>query len=377
MSEYQYYEFRAIDRPLTQREQDELRQLSSRAEITATSFVNEYNYGDFRGDVNKIMEKYFDAFVYLANWGTRQFILRLPATLFDLKSAQPYLREEGLEVRKKGEFVFVEFRVDEEPVGWEEGDGWLDELLPIRDQLLRGDVRSLYVGWLAAVRFYDEGEDPLEPTLPPGMQKLDQPLKKLAEFLFLDDDLLNAVSRAGTGRAAAGPSPQELRNWIAALPEREKVDVLCRLVEEQQGRLSIELLRRFQKQQTEQGGKENLSEQPSSTSGRTFSQLLKSQEDYAKERMDREAREKAAARKKHLAALAKRETEAWREIDAHLATKMAKKHDLAVALLCDLVDLGQETQRQEEIAKRIRRLREKHRTRIGLMRRFNRVGLPG
>jgi hypothetical protein len=271
--------------------------------------------------------------------------------------------------------VFGEFRVDEEPVGWEEGDGWLDELLPIREQLLRGDVRSLYVGWLASARFYDEDEDPLEPPLPPGMQKLDQPLKKLAEFLFLDDDLLNAASRAGTGRAAAGPSLQKLRDWIAALPEREKVDVLCQLVEEQQGRLSIELLRRFQKQQTEQGGKRNHSEE-TSTSGRTFSQLLKSQEDYAKERTEREGRVKAAARKKHLAALAKRESEVWREIDAHLATKMAKKHDLAVALLRDLVDLGKETQRQEEMAERIRRLREKHRTRTALMRRFDRVGLP-
>ena len=40
MSEYQYYEFRAIDRPLTEEEMDELGALSSRAEITPTSFKN-------------------------------------------------------------------------------------------------------------------------------------------------------------------------------------------------------------------------------------------------------------------------------------------------------------------------------------------------
>ena len=34
MSEYQYYEFRAIDRPLSERELTELRALSSRAQIT-------------------------------------------------------------------------------------------------------------------------------------------------------------------------------------------------------------------------------------------------------------------------------------------------------------------------------------------------------
>jgi hypothetical protein len=35
MSEYQYYEFRAVDRPLSQTEQGELRRVSSRARISA------------------------------------------------------------------------------------------------------------------------------------------------------------------------------------------------------------------------------------------------------------------------------------------------------------------------------------------------------
>ena len=42
MSEYQCYEFRAIDRLLTEKEIDELGKLSSRAEITSTSFTNTY-----------------------------------------------------------------------------------------------------------------------------------------------------------------------------------------------------------------------------------------------------------------------------------------------------------------------------------------------
>jgi len=53
VSEYQYYEFLALDKPLTDEQRAELRKLSSRAEITATRFVNEYNYGDFRGNPEK------------------------------------------------------------------------------------------------------------------------------------------------------------------------------------------------------------------------------------------------------------------------------------------------------------------------------------
>jgi hypothetical protein len=41
MSEYQYYEFLAIDRPLKEDEMAELRALSTRATITAVSLTNE------------------------------------------------------------------------------------------------------------------------------------------------------------------------------------------------------------------------------------------------------------------------------------------------------------------------------------------------
>lgn len=58
MSEYQYYEFLAIDNPLDERQRAELRVLSTRTRITATSFVNEYHWGDFRGNPDALMERY-------------------------------------------------------------------------------------------------------------------------------------------------------------------------------------------------------------------------------------------------------------------------------------------------------------------------------
>jgi hypothetical protein len=63
MSEYQYYEFQAIDRPLTDKQQEELRSYSTRATITRTSFVNDDSWGSFKGDEDAWMEKYFDAFL--------------------------------------------------------------------------------------------------------------------------------------------------------------------------------------------------------------------------------------------------------------------------------------------------------------------------
>ena len=53
MSEYQYYEFLALDQPLTEKQRAELRSISTRAEITATRFVNEYEWGDLKGGAAK------------------------------------------------------------------------------------------------------------------------------------------------------------------------------------------------------------------------------------------------------------------------------------------------------------------------------------
>ena len=90
MSEYQYYEFQAVDRPLTEREIGELRRYSTRATITSTRFVNHYEWGGLKGDPSAWMQKYFDAFLYVANWGTHELMLRFPRRVLDLATAKRY-----------------------------------------------------------------------------------------------------------------------------------------------------------------------------------------------------------------------------------------------------------------------------------------------
>src|SRR4051794_22135690 len=105
---------------------DALRDLSTRAEITPTSFVNEYSYGDFRGRPDQLMEKYFDVHLYLANWGTHQLMLRVPIGLLPLSAVQPYTTEVGLQARTTKDHVIIDFVSDNEGGdGWIEGNGWL------------------------------------------------------------------------------------------------------------------------------------------------------------------------------------------------------------------------------------------------------------
>ena len=60
MSEFQYYEFQAIDRPLDEEAQQALRRISTRALITPHSLVNTYQCGDFKGNPRELVARWFD-----------------------------------------------------------------------------------------------------------------------------------------------------------------------------------------------------------------------------------------------------------------------------------------------------------------------------
>src|SRR5688572_16244693 len=107
MSEYQCYEFVAVDRPLSAKEMAALRAISSRAQISPTRFWNEYHWGDLKADPAALLARYFDAHVYTANWGTRRLMLRLPAARVDLKALRAYAPGRRARVSKVGAHIVL------------------------------------------------------------------------------------------------------------------------------------------------------------------------------------------------------------------------------------------------------------------------------
>jgi len=199
MSEYQYYEFQAVDRPLAKREMGSLRRLSSRATITPTSFVNTYNYGDFRGNPFRLMAKYFDVFVYVANWGTRQLMFRLPRRGVGLKALTHYCAGGSATFKTIGRYVLIEFLSEGEDDGWVSGEGWIDSLVPLRADLLRGDLRCLYLGWLLASQNDELVDGAVEPPVPPGLGKLTTTLTAFADFFRIDKKAIKAAAKRRQG----------------------------------------------------------------------------------------------------------------------------------------------------------------------------------
>ena len=70
----------------------ELRAVSTRAEITPYLFWNEYQWGDLKADPAKLVERYFDAQMHSANWGTHRLMLRVPRRARGCEGAEGVLR---------------------------------------------------------------------------------------------------------------------------------------------------------------------------------------------------------------------------------------------------------------------------------------------
>jgi hypothetical protein len=390
VSEYQYYEFRTIDRPLDGKEMDELRALSTRAEITPTSFTNTYNWGNFKGNPSALMDRYFDAFVYVANWGTHRLMLRIPRRFLDVDSVEAYCDGEVLSLTAKKDHVVLDFSSrDESGDEWSAGEQWMPSLISIRDELMRGDLRALYLSWLASFPergWYDDDadldEDEREPPVPLGLAKLTAPQQALADFLRLDDDLLEVAAAGSSGDPPAAPSRAEMVRWVEALPVADKDHYLVRfLAEEGDILLRAELAKRFREATAPRD-----TDRARASERRTVAELLAARDALAKEKSRRAAekaarerarreREQAEARAQYLDQLAGREPAAWREVEQLIATKRPNDYDRAVTLLVDLRDLADRSGRTEEAANRTREIRQRHKNKPSLLQRFDKKNL--
>src|SRR5258706_1001381 len=241
MSEYQYYEFAAIDRPLTRTEMAKLRAVSTRAVITPSGFVNHYEWGDLKADPADWMRRYFDAFVYTANWCCCRFALRVPLATFDKAELKLFATRHALTIEASNDHWIIDWSLDEsenyDRFGMDDGSGWMRRLVRLRDELLRGDLRPLYLGWLAGAATGEVRDAALEPEVPLDLSRLSPPQRSLVEFLEIDPDLLSAAAAGSPSAAQPEAGAQDARDtdaWLDGL-SRDDMGAVLRLIVQGQG----------------------------------------------------------------------------------------------------------------------------------------------
>lgn len=373
MSEYQYYEFAAVDGPVTEAEAPYPYSVSSRAEITPRRWRNVYNFGDFHGSPIRMMEHY-DAHVYVANWGTFQFMLAFPENLLPTDLLAPYLAEEWLTAcERAGRTILCWCRETEEPDdAWLEGEGMLDGLLPIREELLRGDYRALYLGWLASQSWRgdvnEDGDDEnrlqQEPPVPPGLGELTDAQEELADRLRVDPDL---VAAAASLDVPESDRQEQVEQALDKLSRADMREYLLRVAEGQGTRVSAELNRLVAPPVDVDAGRRcRMCELWEMANGIREERLRRQAEERDRERHKREAERKA-----HLESLIARADEVWREAEAMAELKKSSAYDQAAARLRDLRDAYALAGRSAEFRQRLEMFRQEYARRPALLRRLS------
>jgi len=290
MSEYQYYEFLAIDKPLTSEEMAELRELSSRARITPTSFINEYHWGDFKGNPDDLMKRFFDAHVYVANWMTAIFMVRVPIKALSRKTVEAMTVSDSLKFRTTKTHWIITWSLEEsedyDRFAVADGRAWMARLVPIRDELLRGDIRSLYIGWLAAFGADMMDDDESEPLPVEGLGSLTAAQQALAEFLEVDEDLLAGAGMGSPAPQDEAPSQKETTDWLAKLPKEEVTAILKLLLAGQGQQAERTVISRFAAWRRGLQGDRN------GAPRRTVGELRKNAESARQMRLERKKRDR-------------------------------------------------------------------------------------
>jgi hypothetical protein len=367
MSEYQYYEFQSIDRLLTAEEQSEIQKLSSRVKLTSTQAIFLYNYGDFRHKPDQVLTKYFDAMFYIANWGTWRLMFRFPKAIIDPEFFQPYVLPDVITITKTAQYVVLDIEIHEEDGinGWVEGEGWLSQLLPLRDELLAGDGRLLYLVWLksaAALAGDSLDEDPIEPPIPPNLSQLSPALQAFVELVELDSDLVTAAAQASPDHQV--PPDEPLEDWLTALTAAERQKFLLKLVR-REPHVDRQLINRLQ----ELAGADR-STPPITPGHRKLSELEAIAKTTAVERRQREQDLAKHKRIKELEKLAPKETQTWQKVVKLIEVKQAQPYDEATALLKDLRDLAELQGKLPEFRQRFEQLKSDYHNRPALIKRF-------
>lgn len=305
MSEYQKVIFQAVDAPLNDKQLEFARQQSTRAEVSRWSLSVEYQYGDFGGDVDGLLRQGFDIYLQYSSYGTREIKLRLPRGM-------PFV-----------EGVWSKY-VDGEHLNWKSGPkggggiltlspfhdtGDLDEVwetqavvdaaIRVRERLIGGDLRALYLLWLcAADDDYNDPAEMIEPPVPHGISEFLDQGGEILSFFGLDPLLLVAAGVGVNSAPTAEPQDHAAR-WVNALDEQRAKDLLLQLLTGDAVGLKAGLLTEIRDSQTPDSW-------PTTDKQRSFEELLQKTEALRDEEDAKQAR-KDQAKVKREAAKAERE----------------------------------------------------------------------
>lgn len=373
MSEYQYVHFMALDRPLDERQLKYMRTQSTRAEVTKWEFSNEYHYGDFGGNVKEMLRRGYDIHLHFANFGIRRLMLRLPHELpWDKKTFNRYLPEDGVawhvDKQKNGGFLEIDPDSDAGTFDYlKDVENLLKKIAPMRELIISGDLRPLYVIWLVMTAVHG-GDDTLEPPVPAGMGSLPDCLLALADFYEVGEDLLRAAAKTSPPMIDVIDLDSQISTWVARQTKSELAELVERFLNDDAASVHAETLALIR-------GEQGSVAWPTAEPTRTFKQLLDLSKKVETQRVQRKATSDAKARTKLLSSMAANPQAVIDEVELLVRKRSNANYVEAGKKLADLREALGPVEGPARVLKVATELREKYPTLHRLVAEFRRQGI--
>ncbi|MDZ4819789.1 MAG: hypothetical protein SGJ20_12540 [Planctomycetota bacterium] len=346
MSEYQYIEFQAIDAPLTDKQLAFADKQSSRAEITRRSFTVEYSYSSFRGDVDGMLRNGYDVFLNFADYGVRDVRLRLPHGMpFSKTVSSKYINGDSLKWKQDkngpgGILSLHPYYDDVGPNNVLDSEDTIDALTEVRQQLIDGDLRALYLLWLCACDDNFDWAELVEPPVPHGIADLNGKAGDLLQFFGLDPELLKAAGEGVPAISTNESAGSFVADWVKNLNSGEAKELLLQLLSGDAASEKVKILAKFRESAPSPAW-------PTTNLQRTFDALLAATKELRANANAKQARQKEAAAKRASAKAEKDRVERmkqmvkdpakWlREVDQLVNMGGTSSYQSAAELLSDL-----------------------------------------
>ena len=370
MSEYHFYEFRAIDKPLSKEDKAKIGSWSSRTNPSDTGAIFTYSYGSFPKDLITVTEKYFDAMFLINNLGTTRLIFKFPRALLKTDRIRQYCSENGLEIIEKSDFILLDIAYSEEDGGgnWIEGEGWLSSLISLRNDIINEDYRCLYLIWLKdSISSYEGGwgnfvSGDYEPKVPDGLNDLNDALQDFVDIFQINKDCI--IAAAENSNFQNPGRPIDLALYLDKLSENEKQDYLNRLLNDEpllNTKLKTRLKEFLDTNET------SIKEAPR----RTIGEIIQKIEEIKQERENKAKIEREEKQLKKLKTLEGQEFEIWAKVSQLISEKNTKAYDEAILLLQDLKELSIYKNCFNDFCEKIELIKKKYSRLSGLTSRIN------
>lgn len=361
MSEYQRYEFMTVDQPLTKKQLASVDALSSHIEVSSTHAVVDYEWGDFKHDPIKVLRQFFDGFLYWANWGSPELAFRFPHGILPADLLSGYYIDDFATFTQHPDYDILDIQFGE----LEGPDEWIDyelvDMIAIREELIEGDLRALYIVWLASEP--EEEDNTNTPPVPPAFGNLTEAQQALAELLQVPPELLEAAALHSKQTEPA--ASDDFAAWIKLLPAERSYDFLLRLANNEPS-----LSRQFTRELRELGMGQT--RRPSVTTGEVvLFPALSAESQAIKARLERQKRERERqARLAHLKDIHDNQTTYWQQAEQAAKRGTGPGYDEALNVLVELRTSANQFNENEQFQKRFLAWIPSHLRRPALLKRL-------